>query len=354
MVAAIILCILAVFFAWLEDSGHYKPGLKVSFFLIFIFLALRYDFGNDYLPYMDLFYEINIYGDIDFFDSPWPQETGWIFLCWLCKPIGFFGMIAVLALFNSVILYLLFKRYVLKGYYCLSVFLYIAIPEFLLVQSSSMRQTLAILIFLFSLRYIYDKKLIKYVLCILFASLFHTSALVLLSVYLFTFLNYKISKTVGIVIFSIYLLLFSLGEYIVIYSNILLMNYFENYLRYRGVSTIGTGIGVVYFSILLFLFLYYQKNQKDENALIFKIAIVSYFFIPLSLFIPMVGRLDMYFCPVLIFGYPILYRSNKSPVYKIIFISLLVLMVIYQFFQFFYSVTYGNSFFEYHSILFYD
>jgi transmembrane protein EpsG len=350
MYVVIILCIFSVFFAWLEDTNQYKHGLRVSFFLIFIFLALRYNFGNDYHSYLELFQEVQGYEFSNLLKTDWKVEFGWIFLCWICSPFGFFGMIILLALFNSILFYLLFKRYAPKGYYSLSIFLYLATPELFLIHSSAMRQALSTLIFLFSLRYIYERKIIKYTLCIIVASFFHTSALILLPVYLLTFVRGQISKILGVAVFSLYILIFYFGQYIISNSDVLTIGYFDKYLTYSGVSSVGSGIGVIYFSVLLILFLFYQRFVNEEYGLIFKIAIISYFFIPLSFFIPMVGRLDMYFTPALIFGFPILYIYIKNKKYKLTFIILLVFMVGYQFFIFFYSKTYGHAFFEYNTI----
>ena len=44
----------------------YEFFLKVSFFLIFLFLALRYDYGNDYKNYLYTFLDAKNSKEIDF------------------------------------------------------------------------------------------------------------------------------------------------------------------------------------------------------------------------------------------------------------------------------------------------
>jgi hypothetical protein len=81
MIATIIMGIFAVSFAFLAKYKNFRYGLEISFSLIFLFLALRYNFGNDYSSYLDRFIDINKYSTVDYFDKFYRVEPGWIFLC---------------------------------------------------------------------------------------------------------------------------------------------------------------------------------------------------------------------------------------------------------------------------------
>ncbi len=155
MTTVAILNIIVVLFAYLARYRRTKFGLKVSFFLIFLFLALRYDYGNDYPGYLKHFLVINQYAWIDYFGKSLQFEPGWTFLCRLFEPLGFFAMTAVLALFNCVVYYRFIKKYVPPAYYWFAVFLYVFTPGFMLIHSSAMRQSVAITLFIFSIDYLY-------------------------------------------------------------------------------------------------------------------------------------------------------------------------------------------------------
>ena len=58
MITVAIFNMFAVFFAFLAGSRRDKFWLKVSFVVIFLFLALRYDYGNDYDAYLQGFLNI--------------------------------------------------------------------------------------------------------------------------------------------------------------------------------------------------------------------------------------------------------------------------------------------------------
>lgn len=337
MLVVIILGLLAMFFAWNESTNKLKYGLGFSFGLIFLFLALRYNFGNDYMSYLGGFREVNKYSTINYFDHTYRVEPGWIFLCRIFKPVGFFGMIAVLALFNCVVYYRFIKKYVPKKYYWFAVFLYIFTPGFMLVQASSMRQSLAVVLFIFSLDYLYKKDVIRYILCVGAASLIHTSALILIPVFLLGFSNWKFYKITAFIIISIAVSLFLFGEYFLPNITEFIDRYFERYEIYQTGGILKTGLGVFYYFTLFLITIYFMSFQNEQTSLIFKIASLSFIFIPLSLLIQMMGRLGMYFEPAIIVVYPIILMNYKKPVFKTIFIALLLFMTTYQFYQFFYS-----------------
>ena len=351
MVATILLGLFTVLFAYLAKYKNTKWGLKVSFSLIFIFLALRYNFGNDYKSYLKAFIDINKYIQFDVFDKSNEFEVGWTILYRIFRPLGFFVMIAVLALINCLIYYRLIKKYVPVNYYWLAVFIYIFSPGFMLIHASAMRQSLAILLFLFSIDYIYNKNTIRYFICIGLASLIHTSALILLPFYLLGFINRKINITGGIILISIFISLFLFGKSINPVLNQFIAIYFEKYQIYQTALNLGTGLGVLYLSILFLLILYYDRFQNKESALVFKIAIISFTFIPLSLLISLIGRVGMYFAPATILVYPIILMNLKKTIYKTIFLTIFIFMTGYGFYTFFSDEGWKVAFGTYQTIL---
>jgi EpsG family len=350
MIATIILGIFSVLFAYLAKYKNTRWGLKVSFTLIFLFLALRYNVGNDYETYLNAFIDISQYNQIDFFDNTQQFESGWMLLNWLFRSLGFFAMTAVLALFNCVVYYRFIKKYVPVRYYWLAIFLYIFYPEFMLIHSSAMRQSIAIMLFVFSLDYLYKKDAIRYFLCIGLASLFHFSALILLPVYLLGLFNWKIYKVYGVIFVSIFVSLFLFSESLSPYLKQFISNYFEKYAIYQDAGVVNTGLGFLYFSALFILILYFERLQNKEIALVFKIAIISFMLMPLTLIVELTARVRMYFAPATIIAYPIVLMNLKRPISKTIFLTLLLIFTAFQFFRFFYSDTWKDTFLTYQTI----
>lgn len=351
MITTIILGLFSVLFAYLSKYKNTQWGLKVSFTLIFLFLAFRYSFGNDYEGYLDGFIRISEHNQNDLFDFLLRYEPGWIFLNWLFRDLGFFAMIAVLAFLNCVVYYRFIAKYVPVKHYWLAVFYYTFYPDFMLVHASAMRQSIAIMLFVFSLDYLYKKNAIRYFLCIGLATLFHYTAIILVPVYLLTYFNHKITKKYGVIVVSIFVSLFLFGECLSPYFKIFISSFSEKYEFYQDPGVVNSGLGFLYYSSLLILILYFEKLQNREIALVFKVAIISFMFMPLTLIIEMISRAGMYFAPATIIAYPNIINTMKKYISRASYITILLVFTIYQFFQFFYSDTYKDYFGTYQTIL---
>lgn len=352
MVTITIFGFLAVWFAYLARFKELRFGLIISFSLIFIFLALRYNFGNDYQGYLQSYINVNRYSEINYFENEFGFEPGWLFLYRISKPIGFFGLTALLSLFYCIVYYRFIKAFVPVHNYWLAVFLYIFSPAFMLIQASAMRQSLAIAIFIFSLNYLFKKDAVRYFLSIYVASLFHSSALVLLPIFFLRFIDWRINKTAALVIISVFILLFvfpsTVGRLQILFVNA----YFERYEIYQdfGMGGIGSGLGVIYFSFLLILIMYFENLQDKKTSIIFKIAIISYMFIPLSLPLQFIARLSMYFAPATIIVFPVIQKSIEKQEYKYLFLSTLLIITLLSYIQFFQSDTWSAAYATYKTI----
>jgi len=273
-----------------------------------------------------------------------------MFINWLFRPLGFFAMTAVLALINCVIYYRFIIKYLPVRYYWLAIFFYIFNPYFMLVHSSAMRQSVAVMLFVFSLDYLYKKDAIRYFLCIGLASLFHFTALILLPVYLLTFINFNNHKVYSALVFSTFVSLFIFGKSLTPYMYQFVSFFSEKYEVYEDAGVVNSGFGLIFFSALLILILYFEKLQNREIALIFKMAVIGFLIMPLAMIIQMIARLGMYFAPATIIAYPIILMNLKRPVSKTIYLIILILFTSYQFFQFFYSDTYKDYFGTYQTV----
>jgi hypothetical protein len=326
-------------------------GLKFSFLLIFLFLGFRYNFGNDYETYIGLFNKVDENPAIAFDQKIYIfYEPGWMFLNWFLRPIGFFGMTLVISLVYSITIYKLIKKYIPFQYYWLAVFIVVFNPEFLLVHSTIMRQMVAIVLFLLSLNYILENRILHFIIFISLAATFHYSALIVLIIAPFLFDNRRVSFILGIVLFSVYLLSFFLGNFLSLYIDQLVFLFSENYGNYTDKGKSNTGLGFLFYSSLFLLILNLEKFQEKKISFFFKLVIVYLMLMPFKLHIEMISRVGMYFSPAVVVIYPLILKTIKLKILKIFFLSVIMLFTIYQFFQFFFSATYKDYFMEYHSI----
>lgn len=350
MFPVILLNSISVFFAFLSKHS-FRHGLKICFILIFLFLALRYDFGSDYQNYYIGFLNLNKYTYINYLDDSFHFEIGWLLLNRLFGNFGFFSMVIFLAAFNCIVYYHVIKKYVPVRYYWLAIFIYLFDPKFMLIHASAMRQSVAIAIFLLSIEYIYKRDLIRYLLCIGIAWLFHSSALILLPVYFIGYLNWKINNIWGNVIFLIFISLFIFGNIISPGLYFLIGNYFEGYEAYIGtVAEIGSGVGIIFMSMFFIFIIYFSRFQEKQKKIFFYIAIIGFMFIPLGLLVAMISRASMYFTPATIVVYPILMSNIKKPFQKFIFVFILMIFTLYTFFTFFNSEIFGKYYEVYRTI----
>jgi hypothetical protein len=355
MITVAIVNIVMVYFAFFARYKNWQFLLKFSFIILFVFLALRYDFGNDYHVYLKDFLKLNPFSTIDYFSKASTFEPGWTFLCHLFRPLGamgFFAMTALLALFNCFVYYRFIKKYVPPDYYWLAVFLYVFNPYFMLIHASAMRQSVAISLFLLSIDYLYKKNPVGYFLFIGLAMSFHISAIILLPVYLIGLFNWKINKMTAIGLLSSYILIIFFGKMFRSELTMFVARHFDKYAVYNSQSgiEIGTGMGLLFYSILFVLILLYEQYQTKENAIVFKVAIIGYLVMPVSLIVMIFGRSAMYFQPATIAVMPILFANMKNRLISYTIMILLITITTFSFYGFFQSKIWEKKYGTYNTI----
>lgn len=340
MIESLIIGIIIILIVYPTKSRKFKYGIEAAFIVLATFVALRYNWGNDYAGYLEDFHRINSYLQKSDAYLDTHSELGWIFLNRLFKPIGFFGFTIVLTFFEYYVLYRFVKRYVSKEWYWLALFVFVFNSAFMLVTSSMMRQFLAMTIVLIAIDFIISKKWYIALLIIYLASLFHTSAIVLLPFSFFGFLNFNLSRKRVLVIFCCYLFFYFFSE--ILFENTLLkfleiepLKRYQVYVSYEPIQTGGSGLGVIYFTILLFFLLLNHKNQIPSVGLIFLLYFLSFFFYMFENIAPIAGRLGYYFSILQIVVYPWLFKTMKKDIWYYLLFSGLIIIIIHDFIVFF-------------------
>lgn len=188
-------------------------------------------------------------------------ELGYTNLLYFVKYIG--GTQQLVFLIFSVCTQFLFVKFIktYSRFPLISTLTYICIGPFFLASLSGIRQYLAIALFLYSLKYIIEKKIIKYLLVICFAAFFlHFSILLLIPFYFL--LSEKISfrkKTIFIVITVV-------GSWL--FSAIISMTLYSRYLEAdSGNYTVKFTVYV--FVLISMIILFFEKKNTDPKLIIF-------------------------------------------------------------------------------------
>ena len=358
----IILVIFAVFFTWLQQVGAMKNGMKLSYFLVFLFLALRHDYGNDYSSYFNGYLGLQSLQDEDFYFKG--NEVGWLYLNYFFKylfgDVGFHIMLASMAAFTCFVLYRLTIKYIPPKSYAFAIALLLLEPNNILVMSSGMRQAIAVAIFLLSFDYLSQRKYLQYLVGIILASLFHTSALVLIALIFLNAVKWRIYLPYLFLIFlGLFFLLNNLSG-IFDQINILLESQESEYLVYteQGFEETKYGLG---FALSIFLYVAVLiLNRKFhfyiEQDTIIKIAFVALLFLILGLSVQLASRLNYYIFPLVVCAYAITlvnlekYKFATTPVISRISTFIIVAFFAYQNYGFWQSQVYAPYFTEYKTI----
>lgn len=261
-----------------------------------IITGIRKGFGNDYFTYE------YIYNNVLINNSSF--ECGFNFLM---KSFAKFGLpFNALLLFISFINYnLIFKvseKYIKKNKWIFMI-LWVTYFDFFFYSLSAIRQSLAISIFMYSLKYLKTNKL-KYILSIVLASLFHKTALLLLLLLFYEkILKMRRKKII------LYYLIFSCTYY-VLFKEILIrilpyLSYRYYYYFFLDKSIVkGKSIGG-YLAVSLLVFFWLKYKEKINNEVWF--CILCFFFLKglqqLN-YITVLPRIQFYFYPMLVIALP--------------------------------------------------
>jgi len=133
------------------------------------------------------------------------------------------------------------------------------------------------------------------------------------------------------------------------------LKYFNFYSSYTKEVEFGINVGLGFILIIMiniFLIYYMHDDASDTHNILYKIVIISFFILPLGFAgVELIGRLNVYFYPVLMAVYPIIFLRIKNVATRSIFLSVTVLLTIYQFFLFFQSAVWIKAFGTYQTIL---
>lgn len=349
MLFVVSFCSFVVLLGILDSIKILKHGLEIAFGVIILISSIRYNFGADYMNYYDGFKLIQKISSIDslfsLFRSPFDKyegfELGWVLLNWSFKPIGFVGVTVFTSFFTNIVYYKFIKAYVNRKWYWLALFTYMFNAYLFFVPLSMMRQSFAMVLFVYSFRFILEKKVIKALVVLLFASLYHSSALILLPFIFLGFVSKLKGKVVSVayaVLFAVFLL--SKDITISVLTSALslpeISRYGEYFLKMEAANDFGIGfVSRVVTLFLPLLFYFADETQSFSNRLMAFMAGISFLIAPFTLIMGFLGRLDYYFMIYNIVAVPLIYSWLRPMLLRNALMAIYLAFTIYSFNEFF-------------------
>ena len=298
MLIYIVCIIVSYLFAYMAKraKGNRK---KMSFLIVSIMIptlvaGFRYNNGTDYNLYTNIFNTI---------------RGGNTFYSVKSIEVGFVVLVKAALIFSKspVFMFLLCAAVINTFYYIgslkMSANLSFSILLFFITGTffdsfNGLRQYIAAAIIFFSYQYLLNNETKKYVVCILVATLFHYSALIMLPLYFVFKQRFSLKKTIII----ISMVLFG-GSYVLeIATNLLRFTRYSYFIGSVEYKVIVTAASILYTSIITVFFTYQMVKRKhiitDRQKQLYSIQVVILLAALSSLFIPLSARLQYYFLPM--------------------------------------------------------
>lgn len=323
MVHVVFLCAL---FCTIPELNKKYPFRFFTFAILFIFMALRYDYGNDYMSYLNIHTSINagLYA--------WGADDTLFRILNIAIP-NFFVMIALISLFYLIVVWYLIKNNLKVNQYWFAVLLLLINPYLFLIHLSALRQTLAICLFIFAVNYAVKRKLIPYVICILLAVGMHSSAIILMPLY-FLLTEKPYSKKYLFVTISVLGLLLFTPLFDIIANKA--FDYLPNHYRFYYNQGLQNSIrATLISSFYLFLIAFNLGKLKGKEIIYGKLSLIATILSVLAIKVSMITRVGMYFDLFLIITIPQIFSRIEKKVYRQILFMVLIGIYLLRYYSFF-------------------
>lgn len=244
-----------------------NPGKKFSYLIIlaiifiFSFSAFRFNVGWDYIEY----YNTVKFDSITNIVSNGEYAT--IFLVEIARSTGITNL--YFAINSFVCIFLISKT--IKNYSVdpwLSIIFFICFPLFYLNSFSVIRFFTALSITFYGIKYIENRKFLKYLIVVVLASLFHNSASLALLFYFVGNIKFKTSRIVLILV-TIPIARNIINKFVVIY--------FPEYSSYTQITSVQEGTKAIIFLTIVGILALILRDRITEGDSVANIYFNIYF-----------------------------------------------------------------------------
>lgn len=323
MLPYILILFFVMFWIWLEKESLNRKAFWLPLFTLVLFASFRnYRVGTDTGTYIKNFVNQLDYNYFSFRDG---VELGYQLIEYFLLRIthNYFWLFFVTS-FIVVFCYLYIFRKNSKDYIT-SVFIFITLGTYTFFFNG-LRQGLAMAVFAFAIPYLITRNFYKYFLICIFASFFHTTALLMVPFYLLVNLNFKLLYKLVATFFGSFIL----SKYLIAY----IASTNERYESYTQTSENSGGLLTLGFYVIMLVILYissyiYKIKDKEFIQIFAFYALGVTFMIPIALLESNPSgpqRLLPYFTWTLALILPFLYKKINN---NYIYIASFVLGLIY-------------------------
>ena len=300
--------------------------LLVAFLPVFLLFVLRDKYiGADTSVYVNIFSEIDkisfskiIYGNY------YKKDVGFYVFTKIIRLVSsnYTFYFFVIGLVIYLTLFFFFRKYAGNPFFAITFLILLGTQSFF---ETGLRQTLAVCACIWSIKFIINKKIIKYLLCVILAYSFHKSAFIFLITFFLAFIN---KTSTRIIFFSIITIVF-------VIMFVPFQNAFNQILGYEYTIE-ETGNGFIFLAVLIVLFIFAlisnNKEEKDENIskVVINLAIICLIFWVLRLISRTAERISYYFIiPFYAFISKSYYKDSEDMVKVIAFLGILFSLILF-------------------------
>ena len=288
----------------LKLSENTRKILFYIFLLLITCLGIfRNNIGADYFAYQKIYFLMD-------WDSTkiFSIEPTFSILCILLKKYSFSSqaLFAIYAILINLFIMLGIKYYFPKNYLALNSFLLCWCLYFIGWYNSLtvIRQYLAVAIFFWSTKFLFEDKFIKYLISILCATLVHYSSIILILLY--PLRKFKIEVKYFIIILVSFIMLSSQGIFLNIIIKIVnglpftiyKLTFYINdnfHMLHSFVRNNGTGLGILFYYIFFSSVLIFENNNSKICEIFIRMIEVGLLIKTIFFMIPPLARISIFF-----------------------------------------------------------
>lgn len=322
----LIIAIFGIYYYDYKDNARYKNAFfwGLMFYCVLV-SGLSYRMGIDIVNFYETeFYEkypVISHVDENYLLNFPRRQPGWLLFASICKTIipDFNFMKTVIAFFVNISIFLTIRRYTDNVFLGVLLYMLFIFPYF---SYEILRESMAISMFLFSLKYLENRKWIKYYLMIFMAVLFHESSLFLVVMPLVREIRFSKRQIYILALFAFLLMCFqsyfsfipkmlaSIPFFALKAEGYMDSDYFSKY-RTFNISQFYTYVLNVFIPLIG---IYYIERFKVNRG-IGKFVLVSLFVSIFSAFFPILFRLGNY-VSIFLYIYMMYLLSYMSDIIK--------------------------------------
>lgn len=339
----------------IKIKGHSNRGSIIGwilryafiFYPLILFYGLRDHVGTDYQSYLTYYKYLR--GNMTFANIMHTyMEPGYVFINVIADKIfeDNFGVFMVSGIVMFGFLYMILSKYKKEINIPIAIFIYCTVCYSF--ACNGVRQSLAAVLVLYAYTYMVDRKFWRFLLCLIAASLFHTSAILCVVFYMLVFIKPYAQKLVKIMLVGggLFVLVFQ-NQIVSILGRLSLYSVYSTWTGSGFVSGISFMLYVVPTIALVELYKgeLIKKNPRYETFITFLYVQIP--FQCLGVFNAVMERMAVYCSIVEVFLIPLIYKSITNRKNK--FSAMLVIVTWFTvYFVIMNIVLRGNGVFPYH------